>query len=57
MGFIDICLEKIGSYNFRLNILKNRSNLARILAIFTLKAIFSKHTKSLITLAQNFRLG
>ena len=57
MGFIDICLEKFEIQNFRLNILKNRSNLARILAILTLRAIFSKLTYALIPLAQNFRLG
>ena len=57
MGFIDICLEKFEIQNFRLNILKNRSNLARILAILTLRAIFSKHTNFHIPLAQNFRLG
>ena len=57
MGFSDICLEKSEIEHFRLNISKYRSNLARILAIFSLQAIFSKSIYTLIPLAQNFRLG
>ena len=40
MGFIDICLEKFENLNFRLNILKNWSNLARLFSYFHLTSHF-----------------